>query len=189
MRLIQAGWIVSMAVVLAGSGLSRNPVAGSSLPFDTAALAAPVKQTIEAKIGQFLERFGGPYTKAADAVWVVPFKGKALANFDVFIATSSDSNLLIIGATVAKKQNLKLSQALLHRLLKYNHTADYVKVGLDDDEDLFARAELNAKTMDFESFKEVLEQVGAVADELYAQIKPNLSAAPQTPSESPVATH
>ncbi len=179
MRLIRVGQMALIAALLAGSNLSGNPSAlGLGLPLNNLALAAPAKQNNTAKIGHFLEQFGGAYTKAADAVWVVPFKGKALPNFDVFVATASDSNLLIIGVTVAKKQNLKLSQALLHRLLKYNHSADYVKVGFDDDEDLFVRAELNAKTMDFESFKEVLEQVGAAADELYAQIKPNLSTTP-----------
>ena len=76
------------------------------------------------------------------------------------------------------------AQPLLYRLLKYNNTADYVKVGFDDDEDLFVRAELNTKTTDFPLFKEVLEQVGAAADELYAQIKPSLIAAP-VPSPRP----
>lgn len=130
------------------------------------------------KTAQFLEQFGGTYTKAAEAVWVVPFKGKALANLDVVVAVSPESNLLIIGATIAKKQNLRRSEPLLYRLLKYNHSADYVKVGFDDDDDLFVRAELNAKTVDFQSFKAVLEQVGAAADELYAQITPDLIATP-----------
>jgi hypothetical protein len=179
MRLIRVGRMFLMTALLAGSNLSGTlGVLGQDLPLNSLAVAAPAKQNTAAKVGQFLEQFGGTYTKAAEAVWVVPFEGKALSKFDVFVATSSDSNLAIIGVTVAKKKNLKLSQDLLLRLLKYNHSADYVKVGFDDDEDLFVRAELNAKTMDFASFKEVLEQVGAAADELYAQIKPNLTRTP-----------
>jgi hypothetical protein len=179
MRLIRIGWAAAIATLLVGSNLACNlAVLGRDLPQNSLAAAAPVKQNIAAKIGQFLEQFGGTYTKAADTVWVVPFKGKSLSSFDAFVATSSDSSLVIIGVTVVKKKNLKLSQDLFHRLLKYNHSADYVKVGFDDDEDLFVRAELNARTMDFASFKEILEQVGAAADELYAQIKPNLSNAP-----------
>ena len=109
-----------------------------------------------------IHRSGSPRKQVkSEAVWVVPFKGKALSEFNVYIATSPDSSLLVMSVTIAKKKNLKLSQPLLYRLLKYNNAADYVKVGFDDDEDLIMRADLNAKTADFQSFKEVLEQLGA----------------------------
>jgi hypothetical protein len=170
--------IPTVALLVGSSPLSHSWAPRLGLQLSAPAIAAPAKSSAAAKTAQFLEQFGGPYTKAAEAVWIVPFKGKALADFDVFVATSPDSNLLVMGVTVAKKQNLKLSQPLLYRLLRYNNTADYVKVGFDDDEDLFIRAELNASTTDFQSFKEILEQVGAAADELYAQIKPSLIAAP-----------
>jgi hypothetical protein len=176
---MRLGWIVSTVVLLVSTSPSSHSQAFClDLALSSSAVAAPAQKSAAAKTAQFLEQFGGPYTKAAEAVWVVPFKGKALSGFDVYVAASSDSNLLIMGVTVAKKQNLKLSQPLLYRLLKYNNAADYVKVGFDDDDDLFIRAEMNAKTADFQSFKEVLEQVGAAADELYAQVKPSLVTAP-----------
>jgi hypothetical protein len=184
-RFIHLGWMLpTVALWVVSSPFSHSQMSQIGWRLSSPALAAPVKASAAAKTAQFLEQFGGSYTKASEAIWVVPFKGKALSEFDVIVATSSDSNLLVMGVTVAKKQNLKLSQPLLYRLLKYNNTADYVKVGFDDDEDLFVRAELSTKTTDFPLFKEVLEQVGAAADELYAQIKPSLIAAP-VPSPRP----
>jgi hypothetical protein len=174
-QFIRFGLMVPMVVLVAGSNFSGHlQTSWVGMDFNTPAVAAPPTQNIAAKTAQFLEQYGGTYTKASDSVWVVPFKGKSLGSFDVYVATDSKANLLLIGVTVAKKQNLKSSQTLFHQLLKYNHSADYVKVGLDDDEDLFLRAELNAKTTDFQSFKETLEQVAAATDGLYAQIKPNL---------------
>jgi Putative bacterial sensory transduction regulator len=178
-KLIWSGWIVTL-VLLSGSNLSINPrTAQLKTFFSASAVEAPSHQNSAVKkTAQFLEQFGGTYTKVSDAVWVVPFKGKAIDGLEVLVVVSPESNVMVIGATVVKKKNLKLSQPLLYRLLKYNHVADYVKVGFDNDDDLFVRADLNVKTLEFQSFKEVLEQVGAVADELYTQVKPDLIGTP-----------
>ncbi len=179
MRLMRFVWTIPTMVLLVGSSsLSHSGSSGVGLQLSSPVMAAPAQKSAAAKITRFLEQFGGPYTKASEAVWVVPFKGKALSEFNVYIATSPDSSLLVMSVTIAKKKNLKLSQPLLYRLLKYNNAADYVKVGFDDDEDLIMRADLNAKTADFQSFKEVLEQLGAASDEVYGQIKPSLIAKP-----------
>jgi hypothetical protein len=178
-KLIFSGWIVSL-VLLVGSNSSIHPRTAQLDIFQSALAAeAPAPQSSAVKkTAQFLEQFGGTYTKISDAVWVVPFKGKSIDGLEVLVIVSPESNLIVIGTTVVKKKNLKQSQNLLYRLLKYNHFADYVKVGFDDDDDLFVRADLNAKTLEFQSFKEILEQVGAVADELYTQVKPDLIRTP-----------
>jgi hypothetical protein len=179
-KLIWLGGIV-VFVLLMGSNPSVDPRAAQLKNFQSALAAeAPASQNSAVKkTAQFLEQFGGTYTKISNTVWVVPFKGKAINDLEVLVVVSPESNLLVLGATVVKKQNLKQSQALLYRLLKYNHVADYVKVGFDDDDDLFVRADLNAKTLEFQSFKEILEQVAAVADELYTQVKPDLLKTPE----------
>jgi hypothetical protein len=173
-KLFLLGGIVPF-VLLVGSNPSINPrTAHLEIAQSALAAEAPATQSAVKKTAQFLEQFGGTYTKISDAVWVVPFKGKEIDNLEVLVVVSPESNLIVLGATVVKKKNLKQSQTLLYRLLKYNHVADYVKVGFDDDDDLFVRADLNTKTLEFQSFKEILEQVGAVADELYTQVKPDL---------------
>jgi hypothetical protein len=178
MKLFLLGGIVPFVLLVGSNPSIKHRNAHLEISQSALAAEAPATQSAIKKTAQFLEQFGGTYTKVSDAVWVVPFKGKTINSLEVLVVVSPESNLLVLGATVVKKKNLKQSQALLYRLLKYNHVADYVKVGFDDDDDLFVRADLNAKTLEFQSFKEILEQVGAVADELYAQVKPDLISTP-----------
>lgn len=133
--------------------------------------AAQGQSSIVVKIRQYLEQFGGSYTKVSETAWTVPYQGKSLKNYDVFVSTVPNSDLVVIGVTMATKKNLKPSQDLYLKLLKYNNAADSVKVGIDDDGDLFLRADVNGRTMDFQEFKEVVEQVAAATDELHSQVK------------------
>ncbi|MDX2242079.1 MAG: hypothetical protein NW224_15445 [Leptolyngbyaceae cyanobacterium bins.302] len=135
--------------------------------------AAQPKQ-IGAKIAQFLQQAGGSYTKVSETVWKVPYEGKSLANFDVMVITVPEADLVVSGVVVAEKKQLKLSQDLLYKLLKFNNSADRVKVGIDDDGDLFIRIETSGRTLDLEQFKADTEQLAAATDELHRQIKSSL---------------
>lgn len=158
-------------LILLGGGLSPViPVVASTPPPDRIA-ASQGQSSITAKIRQYLEQFGGSYTKVSETAWTVPYQGKSLKNYDVFVSTVPNSDLVVIGVTMVPKKNLKLSQELYLKLLKYNNAADSVKVGLDDDGDLFLRADINGRTMDFQEFKEIVEQVAAATDELHGQIQ------------------
>jgi Putative bacterial sensory transduction regulator len=174
-KCIRFGSITFMVALLLGSNLSHPKVSQIRLPLSAATASAQQANTTQ-KIEQFLEQFGGTYTKRTEGIWIVPFQGKSLESLEIFVAVSQETDTLLMGATLVNKKNLRVSESLLYQLLKFNHSADYVKVGFDDDEDLFLRAELNAKTIDSKSFKEILEQVGAATDELHAQIKPALIA-------------
>lgn len=58
-------------------------------------------------------------------------------------------------------------------LLNANYDFDYVKVGIDNDGDLFVRADLPPDT-DAAHFKSIIEQVAAATDVLYGRIQPLL---------------
>lgn len=133
--------------------------------------ASQGQSSTAAKIRQYLEQFSGSYTKVSDTTWTIPYQGKSWKSYDVYVSTIPNSDLVLIGVPVAAKKNLKPSQDLYLKLLKYNNTVDSVKVGIDDDGDLFLRADVNGRTMDFQEFKEVVEQVAAATDELHSQIK------------------
>lgn len=45
----------------------------------------------------------------------------------------------------------------MYKLLRLSHSIDYVKIGLDDDEDLFVRTEVKTKLMDLQEFKAIVE--------------------------------
>jgi hypothetical protein len=152
--------------------LARQPEVESLHP-DWVAVNAEQKD-ITAKIRQFLEQSGYNYTKVSDTVWSIPYQGKSLANFEVNIITIPDSDLFLIVALVAQKQNLKVSQDLFYKLLKFNHSVDWVKVAITDDGDLIVRIDIDGRTMDLKAFKDAIAQLAAATDELHGQIKASL---------------
>jgi hypothetical protein len=135
------------------------------------------KSSSATKLAQILDQSGYTFTKAADNVWVIPFKGKALTEFSVFITSVED--IVVIGAVVAEKKNMKVTPEMMQKLLRLTHNLDRVKIGFDDEEDLFVRVEVSARVLDTEEFKANTEQVAAAADEVFAAIKPFVTAAPK----------
>lgn len=127
---------------------------------------------VVSKLAQILERSGYTYRKAADNVWVVSFKGKTKADIQVFV--TSAENLIIMGTVVAPKASMNVSPEMMFKLLRMVHDIDRVKIGFDDDEDLFVRAEVTAKCFDVEEFKSAMDQVSAGSDKVYAAIKAHL---------------
>jgi hypothetical protein len=130
------------------------------------------KQVV-AKLAQLLEQSGYPYRKAAENVWVVNFKGKSLTDINVFV-TSAES-LVVMGAVVAPKSSMKVTQEMTVKLLRIVHDIDRVKIGFDSDDDLFLRAEVGAKCLDLAEFKDYMEQVSAGTDKVHAAIKAYLA--------------
>jgi hypothetical protein len=140
--------------------------------------AQPVGQSkpdprVVAKLAQILERSGYTYKKAADNVWVVNFHGSSLSDIDVFV--TSAENLVVIGAVVAPKKSMKVTPEMMHKLLRLAHDIDRVKIGFDDDEDLFVRSEVAARLFDLDEFKSDIEQVAAGTDKVHAAIKSYLA--------------
>jgi hypothetical protein len=128
-----------------------------------------------ARVGHLLEVSGYNFKQSpkSDKVWVVDFKGKSLASFKVVLATQDD--LLVTFVTVTEKKRLPTSSEFLAKLLKFNHSLDRVKIGIDDDGDLFVRTDVTIRVLDNQEFKLNIEQVAAAADEVYNGIKPYLS--------------
>jgi hypothetical protein len=133
--------------------------------------------SVENKINRFLEN--EEHTKVTNGVWSLAFKGKSLGTFNIFLATVQGSDIIVIGTVIAEKENVRFDQDLLYKLLKYNHVADYVKVGIDEQGDLFLRAEVSGRLIDQQEFLSVLEQVAAAADQLHGQIRTSLVSPPK----------
>ncbi len=130
----------------------------------------PIMIQNSAKVEQLLKQTGLNYKTVSDNVWVVKTKGKVLPEFDMLVA--ENQGVLVVGVVMLNKKNLKLSPDLLFKLLKFNHTKDYVKVGVDDDDDLFVRTELNLKHLELQEFQVVFNSVVVQADAVYSEIKP-----------------
>jgi len=134
--------------------------------------AAP--ESSPAKITRLLEASGYNYKKApkSDSVWSVDYTGKSLPSYKVVIAVQG--NLLVIFVTVARKRHLPMTNDFMLKLLRFNHSLDRVKVGIDDDGDLAVRTDLSVRTLDSEELKLNVDQVAASADAVYADIKQDL---------------
>jgi hypothetical protein len=129
-------------------------------------------QSDAARVEQLLRQSGYTYRKISDSAWVSERQGKNLSKFTVIFA--SGPGFLVTGVVVARKTTMNVTSEMMFKLLKLDHSMDYVKIGFDDDDDLFVRSEVKTRQLDLQEFKEGVERVSDDANEIYAAIKPYL---------------
>lgn len=158
---------------------TRSIVALLALTFTLCFQALPVfghtQDSPPALIARLLDQSGYSFTKAADGVWTIAFRGKALPQFNVVATTQQD--IVVLFVIVAGKKELSATPEVMAKLLKLNGDLDRVKVGIDGDGDTFVRVDLSARVVDLQEFKANVEQVAAAADEVYGAIKPHITTA------------
>jgi hypothetical protein len=125
---------------------------------------------VVSKLAQILDQSGYTYRKAADNVWVVTFNGNSLKEIPVLVTSTDD--LIIMGVVLAEKKSMRMTPELMHTLLKLPNNMDRIKIGLDNDEDLFVRIEVPSRFFDLQEFKTDMAQVAAASDQVHAAIKP-----------------
>jgi hypothetical protein len=157
----KAAMLMLMAAIVAGVSLKTEARRLPQVKSDA--------QTV-AKLAQILERSGYTYKKAADNVWLVNFQGNSLADINVIVTSAED--LIIMGVIVAQKSAMRVTPEMMRKLLKLTHEIDRVKIGFDNDDDLFVRSEVSARLFDLEEFKSAMQQVAAASDKVHATIKP-----------------
>lgn len=108
-----------------------------------------------------------------EGLYKVPFEGKAFPQFDVLVATVSN-DLAVLIVILAKKDELKLTPELMHKLLRLNSELDGTKIGINEKGDTLATLEMNLKGMELVDFSANIETLASGADEIYKEIKPNL---------------
>lgn len=114
--------------------------------------------------------------KDKEGVWTLDFSGKQIARFKVVVtATEKDGGGVItaVANPIAKDQLPRNRANLTAAILKANNDFDYVKVGFDNEGDIFVRADI-PPGVDLASFKAVVEQVAAAADDFYGKVKSQL---------------
>jgi hypothetical protein len=123
-----------------------------------------------AMVEKLLAVSGVKYTSAGLGVWIIRRTGSNLKYFQLVLSTGR-GGILFTEVTVAKGKSLRLNEAALS-LLRLANKMDYVKVGLDKDDDLFVRNEARLKSLDVDEFKINLDRVAAAADLVYAELQP-----------------
>lgn len=146
-----------------------------NMPLQVGAAQEPSAATkvSAAKVVQLLTASGYTFKQLTPIVWTIDFTGKSLPNFKVLLSTQDD--LLVIFVIAAEKKNIPLNTNFMFKLLRFNHSLDRVKVGLDDDGDLFVRVDLSVRILDVTDLKLNVEQVAASSNEVYAAIKGDLT--------------
>jgi Putative bacterial sensory transduction regulator len=140
--------------------------------------AAPVKETnvqntqadATAKVERFLQQSGFTHRKTGDRTWVVERQGKTMGKLTILVATGS--GFMVAGIILAAKDSMNTSPEMMFKLLKFNHSLDYVKVGFDDDDDLFVRMEVKTRLLDQQQFNEVFDLVVNNAETVNTAMKP-----------------
>lgn len=125
-----------------------------------------------AKVLQLLEDSKYNYRKAADEVWAIPYTGDNLKEFNVVVVL--EQNLVVLVVIMAEKDEFKLSNEMMMKMLNMNDQFDRVKIGISDKGDAFLRIDLSLRILDTQELKENIEQIAAAADEAYVGIKPFL---------------
>ena len=152
--------------------LQRKACAALAIACGLATLYAQPAETPAEKVQRLVEGSGFSNKHPKPNVWVIPAKGPAKGDYDLFVAVSD--NIVVIGAVVVHKAEMPAAPEFYQTLLRANHNMDYVKVGLDGDGDAFARAEINARFLDAAELKMLINQTTAATDEVYMRIKPFL---------------
>jgi hypothetical protein len=127
------------------------------------------------KVQQLLDQAGYTYRKASSNIWIISATGKTLKSFNILVATTPDGEIVLAGVVLVAKARMTPSVQLWSKLLHANNDFDRVKVGLDNDEDVFVRVELSTRNLDVTDLKTNIDQVSNASDEIYESILPMLA--------------
>ena len=115
----------------------------------SASAQATKNSDISNRIEGLIKTSGRTYVATGTGTWVIETpKGKMLV--------AAGDTFIVGGFIVAPKSALPKTEAGLLKLLTLNHTLDFLKVGTDEDGDLFLRTELPLRSLDQTAFNEML---------------------------------
>jgi hypothetical protein len=101
-------------------------------------------------------------------VWTIDFEGKKIGRSTVVV--TNNARLMVIFVDIAKSAAIQKTPQLMQTLLHANHDFDYVKIGFDDDGDLFVRLDAPLRIADARQLKEDIRQLIRVSDDLYGEV-------------------
>ncbi len=144
-----------------------QPIARANVSGPTAATAT-VAQTTEAKVDLWLKDSGYSFRKTGKGTWLINHPDLSSSEMPMIVAAGQD--FVVIGVVVAFKKNISFTKDVMYKLLRLSHALDYVKIGFDDDEDLFVRAEVKTKLLDLQEFKNIVERCARAAVKIRSEI-------------------
>ncbi|MGE5243424.1 MAG: hypothetical protein ACM3SQ_04270 [Betaproteobacteria bacterium] len=125
------------------------------------------------RLAALLERSGLKYQKAGEGVWLLDFAAAEGKVIRVLVASSG--GLAVFATTLKGASAAELTRDDLLAINKLNAEIDRVKVGVDDQRDLFLRVDLTLRTLDVEDLKTNASQVAAAAQKAAATLAPRFA--------------
>lgn len=116
------------------------------------------------KIDSLINKTGYEFSKAGDKLWVTKVEGKNAKEIALIVAESEGMTILF---TVVAEKAITLTPTQMKQILKLSIALDKVKIGLDEDDNLMVRIDLNTRTLDKEELEQALDQLGGAADEVF----------------------
>ena len=154
--------IATFAAVI-GIGIAPASVQAQTSPAEEARVSALLSA---AKI-KFAK-----HSSAKTAAWTINRRSAERGEFQVVLTVKSD--LLIVFVTVEQKARILRSPELDQKLLKMSYKFDFVKIGIDDDDDVYVRIDTHLRLLDSAALVEIIEQVSRITDNVYVALKPHL---------------
>ncbi len=124
------------------------------------------------KVARLLNESTFSVTKIEKDLWTITYEGKAKKEITVGVSIAKDMVLAI--AVFAESEKVNLPPQVLMKLLRLNEEYDRVKVGIDREGAVFVRLDLTARTLDKADLITGIDQVAAVADHAYSEIRAHL---------------
>jgi hypothetical protein len=87
------------------------------------------------------------------------------------IVVAEEDGVVIVGTVVRPKAKLDTSAAALLKLMQLNNSMDYIKLGIDNDGDLFVRVEMRERLLDAIELKAAMLNVISASAKVYEATK------------------
>jgi hypothetical protein len=156
--------VIAAAAAVLGIVTAYAPVQAQT----SAAEEARVSALLSASRIKFVK-----HSNPKTAAWTIDRRSAERGEFQVVVTVKSD--LLIVFVTVEQKARLQRTPELDEKLLKMSHKFDFVKIGIDDDDDVFVRIDTHLRLLDSAALVEMVEQVSRITDSVYLALKPYLA--------------
>lgn len=134
---------------------------------------ALAQESASTKVARLLNEATFPVTKVEKDLWTIKFEGKARKEIIVAVSVA-DGDMVLALAFFSESEKVNLPPQVLVKLLRLNDQYDRVKVGIDKEGAVFVRLDMTARTLDKDEFVTGIDQVAAVADHAYSEIRAHL---------------
>ena len=130
----------------------------------TTKTAAPRETTNPADVGRYFRRYRWSAERVDDMTFRASFRGKSAA-FVALVRVTEHWVVFTINPLL-RAPNTGFGPATLRTLALANHTANLVKLGIDDDGDAFIIVELPSEGFTYSHFASAVGALSHAADEL-----------------------